>query len=257
MHVFYSPSKKVLDYDVNIKIYNKDSKIQTNNLSYNCLISFIKENIKGYVVNIKRQKILLNNKTDHSPINEILLISGNILNNLDLEINQYGEIIKVKNLNDIHELWKEIKFKIEQTYVGNIVSSIIKPIEEKIRDEQLFIQSLNKDPFIHNYFGIIYGKYNNDLYFFEDELDGMSEKKINIKRRNRLSISDQEQIQIDVIGTADIIKDKEEKNISYNIKSNYILTQKKEIRKFSVIQEFFQDDLKKKGLYIDVKPIER
>jgi len=256
MYVFYSPSKKVLDYDVNIKTYNKGSKIQTNNLSYNCLISFIKENIKGYVVNIKRQKMLLNNKTDHSPINELFLMSGSILDNLDLEISQYGEIIKVKNINDIHELWKEIKFKIEQTYVGNIVSSIITPIEEKIHDEQFFIQSLNKDPFIHNYFGIIYGEYKNDLYSFEEELDGLYEKKLDIERRNRLSISNQEQIQIDVKGTADIIKEKDEKNISFNIKSNYILTQKKEIQKFSVIQEFFQDNLKKKGLYIDVKPIE-
>lgn len=183
MYIFFRiPQKEILEYNIEINTFDKNLKSQYSKLTYTNTIKLKKETLKGYVVNFKRSDILLNDSLEQSPMNELLMVSGEVLNDLDLEISKYGEIIKIRNIKAIQEYWKDIRFKIVNSYKGNIVENIVINLDQKINDETLFIQSLYKDLFFFNYlrriygeYKKVYGEYKNEIKINDEEIIGFIE----------------------------------------------------------------------------------
>lgn len=196
MVILFQPANLNLRYNVKFETYNKDSKVTHNTLAYVCDIFYKKETFKGYLINFKKFNIILNNSKIHEPMNEIALISGELLNDLDLEISVYGEILKIKNLKAIHKAWEKIKFKIEYTYQGDFVKKIIEEIDKNVMDEKRFIESLYKDPFFFNLFSNLYRNYPNNRLIYDSSLSNFAGiKTIEIKKESTAEkINESEQI---------------------------------------------------------------
>ena len=162
MHVEFLPPKQPLCYQVEIKSFDETAEIPENVLRYKSVITRKKETFKGYVVNIKRLEISLNNQVDQDPFIKILFITAKILHDLDVEISWHGDILKVLNIKQIREQWKEICYKIEHTYTGDIVEPLMQAMNKTVADDDLFIESLYQDTFLGYYFQIIFGEYSKN-----------------------------------------------------------------------------------------------
>lgn len=196
MVILFQPTNLELRYNVKFETYNKDSKVTHNTLDYICDILYKKETFRGYILNFKKHDILLNNSKIHEPMNEIALISGELLNDLDLEISIYGEILKIKNLKAIHEKWQKIRFKIEHTYQGDLVKKIVEELDKNVMDEKRFIDSLYNDPFFNNLFLGIYRNYPNNKVKYDSLLSNFAGfKTIGIEKKSTAEkINEKEQI---------------------------------------------------------------
>ena len=163
MDFIFQPPEQPSKYSVKLETYNRESKFPYNELTYTCTVQQKKETLRGYIVNFKRSDLKLNRTNIHDPIDEIGLICGELLSDLDIGILPSGEILKIKNLSSIHEKWQNIKFKIEYTYLGDIVKGIVKNTEENIIDELRFIDCLCRDQFFYNFICNIYGNLSDKI----------------------------------------------------------------------------------------------
>ncbi len=158
---FSIPPQKDITYQVDIQTYLKDCKKDNSSLSYDINFRLKKETFSGSVIEINRKNMILDDTKIHNVMNELLLLTSNILNNLELKIDRSGKIHKIRNMKQIHQKWKEIRMQIDSGYTGDVVSKLVNPMEKIIMNEELFSQALLKDPFFRFYFGI-YGEYNQN-----------------------------------------------------------------------------------------------
>lgn len=147
-------------YCVNIQSFFQNCKKQTNTLEYTISLRLKKYSFNGYVVEITRSNVLLNNTKFHDVMDELLLVTSKMLNKLELEITPEGKIRRIKNLEKLHKKWVEIRMQVESGYTGEIVPRFLAPMEKTVMNEELFIKALWKDPFFRFYLSI-YGEYYN------------------------------------------------------------------------------------------------
>lgn len=184
MSILFKLPNSPIKYFISLEIVNKLSSPSLNQLTYSYEIQRKKNTLDGYVVNFKRNDVLLNHTRVHEPLNEIAIISGQLFEDLDLEISHYGDILKVKNFNEIQQNWEQIKFKIECTYLGDMVGKILKKLDQNVTDEKLFIDSLRRDFFFHNYLYHIFGKYTNGILSKSEIITNLGGlKKIEIEKK--------------------------------------------------------------------------
>lgn len=262
--LFRPPLKKTLTYQVSVKTLDNSPNIEKSTLTYNCSLRLKKETLKGYIVNIKRSDVLLNNTRDQSPINEILLIAGEILYNLDLEISEYGKVIKIHNFNEILQKWEDIKFKIESTYKGKVVQEIIDSINKKIQFEKTVIESLDKDPFFFYVFNGVYENYTNNECLFSGLLYGLSDIPLSITKNNKLLINKDKTIHLvyQIIANQEEIEtwktrlagDRGDNGVlDVIINGQYILSEDKSIESIMAHQEAYWDSQLFKAIEVNIQ----
>lgn len=260
MNILFKPSRKPLLYKVDLKLYNDLSKVKENILTYKIEVSLIKETLKGYVLNFKRSELLFNKSKDHSPINEIIIIAGEILNDLILEISQYGEILKVRNLKEVRDKWKEIRFRIIETYQGPIVERIISPIENKLSDDTIFLNSLESDPFYNSFLSGIYGKYTSNqltIDYIIPRIFGMGDlvvkKKNTVKQTTAKNIFVSSDIKVSAQSKA-LFSQKytADDDINFAFDYRYEFSSDKCIQSIDISQELYQGCLKTNGSDISI-----
>lgn len=252
----------VKTYQVNINSVKYLTRISENKLVYKCSLALKKETFKSYVVNIKRSDISLNEHKEHSPINELFLIAGEALSDLDLEISKYGKIMKIKNIHQIQESWQTIKFKIESTYQGNIVSQLLTYINEKMGSEQKIIASLEKDPFYYHFLNGIYAEYSNNKCEFEGLLWGLSEGPLQIRKLNSL-IDDPDFIYINYLmkiqsedmhkWTSKLAQQDGDGLLEAKLQGKYCLSKEKEIESINARYAVFWNQELREEVAVDIQ----
>lgn len=267
MYIRYSiPDKDQLHYKVCVKTYSEKAKQKENILTYDYTLCLKRESFKGYIVNFRRENVLLNNKKEQEPINEILLITGRLLQDLDLEIGYDGRILKIKNFNEIKQYWQEIRFIIEETYKGEIISRILDPIERNMQEESLMIESFYKDPFFYHYLKCIYGKYNNNYLMNREKLKGLvPSHTLSIAAKNSLKILDDRRIRIismsqvsqedtDMLSKA-LVESGGEGKVDIQLNAIYDLSPEKVIQSIEVTNELYYDHLMEKSVQVSIEQI--
>lgn len=266
MHLLFRPAaggaKKC--YRVSVKTYSENSKQKRSTLTYDYVISLKKESWDGYIVNFHRKNVLLNNAKIQEPIHEILLLSGQVLHDLDLEITSEGKILHIKNWGEVKKKWEEIKFKIETTYKGEVVAKIIAPMDQTLQNEKTTITALGKDPFFYNYLKGVYGEYQNGKIAFEGTLPGFLPKyDLSVTKQNK--ISETEMKEYSIISTSEVIqndmdtlkenwkKEEKEGDIEFNISSRYTLSQEKTIKNISTSNILFYNNTIVKSVEISIQ----
>lgn len=168
---FTLPKKSSRSYRVRVQSFFRDCKKTDSTFDYTLSFLLKHESFNGYVVEITRNNMMLNNTEFHNVMDELLLITSEILNKLELEISPKGQILHIKNRKELREKWQEIRLQVESDYKGEIVSRFLESMEKTITDEQLFINALWKDPFFRFYFSIygeyLSGKMTDDYEFFD------------------------------------------------------------------------------------------
>jgi hypothetical protein len=161
--------KQPLQYKVEFTTFDESMKISENKLAYKVVINRKRETLKGYLINVKRSDILLNGAKDQNPFTEILQIAATIYHDLDIEVSNLGKIVKVDNMKNIRKKWAEIRFKIDNTYTGDVVESLMQQTDKIIADDELFLKSFRNDPFFFYYF-FIYGNYDNKNILYKNNV---------------------------------------------------------------------------------------
>jgi len=162
MSIYVHPPEQPLSYQVEIRSFDRMAEIPENVLRYKSVIAFKKITFNGCVLNIKRSEISLNNQIDQDPYIEILLITAKVLDDLDIEVSLFGNILRILNMKAIRNQWKEICYRIEHTYTGDFVESLMQGMSQIVADDDLFIQSLYRDAFLGYYFQLIFGEYGRN-----------------------------------------------------------------------------------------------
>lgn len=230
--------KEKLQYQVTVKSYSKYSNREESVLRYSCFILLKKQSWNGYIVNFTRTNFSSDHMNKNEPIFEVLLKTGEILNEIDLEIASHGEIIHIYNWKKFKIKWEEIKFKIKSTYKGTIVDQIISQMDISLATEQSTILSLNKDPFFYNYLMGIYGYYKNNKILFKGTLRGFIPKHVlpftRINKISKDNSNDAYTIQSsatvddnDIKELREKLKLEDEDTLVFNINSRYLLSKNK------------------------------
>jgi hypothetical protein len=164
----YLPKHPLL-YQVEIITFDESMKMPENKLGYKVIMCRKRETLKGYLVNIKRGDVLVNNTKDQNPFTEILLMMATVYHDLDIEISNFGKIVKVDNMKGVRKKWEEIKFKIDHTYTGDVVEPLMKQTDKIISNDELFLNSFRRDPFFFYYF-FIYGNYDDKHILYKNNV---------------------------------------------------------------------------------------
>lgn len=144
---------KTADYRITIKLFDKKAEKSNSKLKYLMHSMLLGKTLRGrYVVSLKREGMNLNDSKIHDPVSEMSLIGGEVLDDLELEVTAAGDVTKIRNLKDIKAHWKDdVRFRLEHTYAGQVAENIISHMDKRINDETLFINSLQRDPFLYFY----------------------------------------------------------------------------------------------------------
>lgn len=263
MQLLFDISRRTQNYQVQIDTYNEKNK--KNTLRYTMLIHQEKESWSGKVIRFNRTEIQLNDPKDLDPINEILLIAGEVQNDLLLEISDYGKVLKVKNDKDMQLKWNEIRYRIQETYQGQIVQKIIAPMENNIKNQDVFIQSLDKDPFFFNFLKGIYGDYSGNIVEFEGIIPAaFGYGNLPVVKKNRLysdDLTSEKKIsstisitQEDITRFKQLITPDVNEILDIEMKAEYRFMNKF-IQKITVNQNLFLDKLPKRGVTLTVNLI--
>lgn len=249
MNIFFRLPKGTLVYNVEVKTFNDGITKPENVITYKIHISLVKDSFSGYVVKFKKANLLLNNSGDYDPIYEILAISAQALDDMELVISGSGEIVKVKNLKEIQKLWSELLYKIESTYKGDIVDKIIKPIDKTIKDEKLFIKKLYKDSFFHSYFNGIFGTYSTDVFNKGSYNLLISGTPVKVANKGRIVETDTKRKAVNIdhfVSPQDLdtlqqaySKKKGEGKLSLNLRTDYIISESDLFEKIESLYEFY------------------
>jgi len=198
MNIFFILShRKSPTYQVVIKTTDNKNGLQENTLTYNCTLTVKEITLKGYIVRIQRSDILLNDTQEQSPVNELSLITGGILSDLELGISQYGKILRIKNYPDIRKKWEMTKLRMENAYKGEMVEKMISSMDKTFQNQQTTISSLEKDPFFYNFLMGVYGKYTNGKRAHEGLLWGMSDTPVKVVKHSELRLDDEDTVSIE------------------------------------------------------------
>lgn len=198
MYIYFKPKhNENPTYQIVIQTTEDTDHLQESESAYTCTFTLKAETLKGYVVNIKRSDILLNNMNEHSSLNEIQLITGEILSDLDLEISPYGEILKIKNYPEVQKKWRILKNKIENAYKIAIVGKIITSMDMTLQNQETTLALLNQDFFFYHYLAGIYGEYTNEKKAYEGLVWGVSDIPLEVTKYNRLSLDDMDQMYVE------------------------------------------------------------
>lgn len=258
----FSLPKDLLQYDVVIQTFDSKSGTPQNQYSYKIELWTEHKNL-----HVKRyEPVLMDMGEEETVLNEMLLIASGCVEDLVVEVNQKGEIEDILNFTDIQDKWEEIRFKIENTYVGSIVPEIIAQHQEIIEDKQKFIQSLYKDIFWESYFGLLW----NDSFPFVKKVFclGYSEPlEIRISRQSINLENGKKQVQITLYPTdssLEILRKKWDENyentkISVNFAGNYLLSKTDEIEtiNLSFLGEVNENTAKEVKLKISINNVHR
>lgn len=93
-----------------------------------------------------------------NPINQYFLKSGEVLNKLDLLLSADGRIEKVINREEVIKNWGYIKIYLDNYFVSddpNVISTLLgwtQQIENTVKDEDLFMQTIENDLFYNRFF---------------------------------------------------------------------------------------------------------
>lgn len=257
------PRKYEQMYNVEIKTYNNALHSSQNILRYINTISLKKETIKGYSIRIHRSDVRLNDTKDQTPVNDVVLIAGKVLHDLELKVSQYGQIYKINNFKEIQKKWEETKFIIESNYKGNIVKKMIESMNLTIINKDTLINSLDKDPFIFNYLKGIYGEYENDVCEFKQNIYALSSKSsISINKSCRMQkLSDGK---YDISATSSLTdesihmlnKELKEKygegSVDTEIEHYYTMSSERNIEKLKLKQRLFWNSQTIKSMELNV-----
>ena len=267
MYIRYSvPEKECLHYQVSVETYSENAKQKGNILTYDCVISLKKETWTGFLVNIRRDNILLNKTKIQEPINEVLLIAGRLLQNLDLEINHEGNILRIRNIEEIKKYWEEIKVVINESYKGSVVERVVDSIEKNIEDEALMINSLYKDPFFYYYLKYIYGNYPDNSLTFNEMLPGLvSGQTLSAVRINNLKVSNNKELiiyseshvskeNIESLSNL-LIQSGNEGNVKIQLNTKYNLSPEKVLQSIHVNNEVYYNHLMEKNIQVNIARI--
>ncbi|MDL2303365.1 hypothetical protein LJC28_03110 [Dysgonomonas sp. OttesenSCG-928-D17] len=266
MKILFRPiaENKNVCYKVSIKNSSESLKQKESLLTYECIVTLKKETWNGYVVNFHRQNVLLNKSKSQEAIHEILLISGQVLYDLDLEITSEGKILHIKNWEQLQEKWKEIKFKIRATYKGEIVEKIISPMDQTLKNQETTISSLSKDPFFNSYLIGIYGEYKNGEIVFEGIHQWFLPKyRLSIMQKNEVFESELNEFHITSVSKVaqnniDILekqwkKEGEDSNVEVDLSIRYTLTQNKTIKKILVNNALFYNNHMIRNIEVNIQ----
>lgn len=246
---------KAADYRVTLNLFDKRAEKTDMKLEYQMHFTLLNKTLrKKNIVRLQRDNINLNDSNIHDPLSEISLISGEVLNDLELEITENGDITRIKNLKEINKRWKEdIRFRLEHTYKGGVVDNILSHMDKQIDDEPMFIRSLQKDPFFYFYIKALSGK-ETDIPIhwiagipitFERELENDEENgtiKLILKDKEKES-SKLEEYYSKLYGKGNI---KTYTDISYSIENNFI-------KSLYVLLKIYWNDVPVKKLDMEVE----
>jgi hypothetical protein len=219
---------------MDITTFDENAKIQENKLMYKIVMLQKKETGKGYLVNIKRTEVLLNDTIDQDPFTEILFITAKIFYDLDLEISNTGTVLNVLNIKEIQKKWKEIRFKIDHTYTGDIVEPVMQSMDKIVENEDLFLKSFQKDPFFYYYFLIygncgkhelfrenipLYGLWGNKPVRVDTQLSQIKERKEDMEIDVKLNLKKEEETALQL----QQLKNRGEGRLTTDMSGNYTL----------------------------------
>lgn len=241
---------KLIDYNKNIYIYGKNTKVQTNNINkqkelifkyyYDYIISYIKSIDKSLIKNLKEElpisklnKIILNKTKEEIFLTPIELIKYlTILLDLDTSDLNYENLHKIiQNLiiilnNGVNNLEKNFISKSNQNY---LLLFIVKLTQKFYNNEDLILKSKQIETELNKFPDIV-------IYFNKNFKDFMNLIKIINKKDDTLQILSTFNSNIDIIKLAIMceivgLKDFFNKEVSRSIKlTNNKLNNKKKTK---------------------------
>lgn len=239
------------------------TKFIENQLTYEYQIKLLRNTMKGYIASFHRSNMLINETRDQSPINEMMLIAGELQSELELELSDSGVVLRILNWGQLQEKWIRLKEKITYTYKGNIVAPFIESIDRRMLDEKLFIQALDKDLFFYYYLKGVYGEYEHNTTGFNGQLSGIYSKPLQVEKQNKLITKDKDSFCIDfttqltpesfAMLQTDISKDKGEGQLGIEIDGSYDFESYKCIQSIRAEHRMYWDEQLFRYTHIDIE----
>lgn len=148
------------------------SGMDISNITEDVSITIDKSNALEPIAKVEISNVKQDGKRrpDNS-INQYFLKSGEVLNKLDLSLSTDGRIQRVLNRDEVLQNWEYIKIYLDNYFVSedeNVMATLkgwTQQIEETVKDENQFIQTIENDLFYNRFF---YGYWMN--YSMNDQL---------------------------------------------------------------------------------------
>ena len=148
------------------------SGIDISSITEDVSITFDKSNALEPIAKVEISDVKQDGKRrPDNPINQYFLKSGEVLNKLDLSLSSDGRIQRVVNRDEVLQNWEYIKIYLDNYFVSedeNVMATLkgwTQQIEETIKDENQFIQTIENDLFYNRFFYDYWHDYslNNQL----------------------------------------------------------------------------------------------
>lgn len=141
------------------------SGLDISSITEDVSITFDKSNALEPVAKVEISNVKQDGKRrPDNPINQYFLKSGEVLNKIDLSLSSDGRIQRVVNRDEILQNWEYIKIYLDNYFVSeneNVMATLkgwTQQIEETVKNEDQFIQTIENDLFYNRFF---YGYWMN------------------------------------------------------------------------------------------------
>ncbi|TRW25663.1 hypothetical protein FMM05_05415 [Flavobacterium zepuense] len=167
--------RKAYAVEVIIDIENTTPQI----ITYRAEVFYSVNSLGRSVAEVITTGFLVNNKAPQSILEEMAVKCRETLGRCVFEINVRNEIIGIENYFEILKKWDGVKEKLLIENTGEIAERYLELFEETLKDADVLLAKLKKDPFINNYFFPVYNdpfhglqkKAKDSFTFFNIEYD--------------------------------------------------------------------------------------
>jgi hypothetical protein len=144
--------------DAQVVLYTEDLNVTVDNFQPQEIIAKVERS------NVKKD----GKAFPQNPIDHYFIKSGEALNKLDLQLSEDGRIIKVANREEILKNWEYTKIYLDNYFVsddGHVESTIkgwTKQIDSVIKDEEMYMHSVETDLLYNRFFSGYWLDYGED-----------------------------------------------------------------------------------------------
>jgi hypothetical protein len=151
-------------YSVALEVYCSVSDKTEHVITCDVSIKHVKTEGSLHYVEVKKRNTIADGQEINDAYNDILLITAEALDTIVYKVDNSGRITGIDNYPDILSKWVDIRKKVELTYSGNEVESLLDGMQEILQSQDRLWKALQIDYFNTVFFNGLYGDYGINNY---------------------------------------------------------------------------------------------
>ena len=138
-------------YNINVKDFMPDNTNHTYSAKMD--VYAYRKDREHYIFKLlRRHDVLINEEKPEQTSDMVMLEIGDSLYPIELSVTQEGIIMAIENFSEIKERWTDKRNELLKKYPTEAFEHYLKTSENNMKDQQDFLQILQRDPFIQFYF---------------------------------------------------------------------------------------------------------